>query len=466
MNLCRGLLAVILLLPGSLRAEEEIPVTAKARTDLTVTIYNEDLALIKDSRQLSLKKGVSSLALEDISARIRPETVIVRGSGVSVREQDFNFDLLTPNTLLEKSVGETVRLIRLNRETGEEEVKTAEVLSVENGTVLKVGDRIETAPPGRVVFSEIPEKLRVRPTLVLDLESRKGGERPVDVSYLTRGLEWKADYVAELSSDRKTMALNGWVTLTNKSGVAYPEARVQLVAGDVNQVRSRMVHRRKNMLSAARAPSQSMKQESFMDYHLYTLERRTEIADKQTKQVALLSAAEIPVERTYRFKNPVRVRRGSGGTLSKRKASVFFEFDNTKKKNLGTPLPAGVVRVYGGDESGRLLFAGEDRIGHTARGEDIRLSLGSAFDVSAKPKQVDFTALGKTVYENAYQITLKNGGKKDVEVIVDQHFPHEWEILSASHSHEEPDSGRARWRVSIPAGGETDLSFRVRIRQR
>ncbi|HSE76314.1 MAG TPA: hypothetical protein VLB05_17470, partial [Dongiaceae bacterium] len=268
----------------------ETPVGADKQIAIAVTIYNNDLALVRDSRTVALAQGENDLAFIEVSAGIRPETALLtgRGAALDIVEQNFDFDLLTPQKLLEKSVGQTIRVVRTNPETGADTTEDATVLSVAEGqVVLKIGDRIEVTPPGRLVYSAVPANLRDRPTLVVKLDSKQAGDAQVDLSYLTHGLSWAADYVAELAPDEKTMSLNGWVTLTNMSGIAYKDAKLQLVAGEVNQYQPQppmpMVM---GMADAAAAPREKMRQEAAFEYHLYSLDRPTTLQQNQTKQVA------------------------------------------------------------------------------------------------------------------------------------------------------------------------------------
>src|SRR5262245_60969023 len=267
-------------------AYAETPVGADKQTGVAVTIYNNDLALVRDSRNVALTQGENDLAFIEVSAGIRPETALLTGRGtqLDIVEQNFDFDLLTPQKLLEKSVGQTIRVVRTNPETGADTAEDATVLSVAEGqVVLKIGDRIEVTPPGRLVYSTVPANLRERPTLVVKLDSKQAGDAKVDLSYLTHGLSWAADYVAELSPDEKTINLNGWVTLTNQSGIAYKDAKLQLVAGEVNQYQPQppmpMVM---GMADAATAPREKMQQEAAFEYHLYSLDRPTTLKENQT----------------------------------------------------------------------------------------------------------------------------------------------------------------------------------------
>ena len=303
--LCSGVAIAALLV--NFAAAAETPIGADKQSAIAVTIYNNDLALIRDSRSVTLTKGENDLAFIEVSAGIRPETALLtgRGTALDIVEQNFDFDLLTPQKLLEKSVGQTIRVVRTNPDTGADVTEDATVLSVAEGqVVLKIGDRIEVTPPGRLVYSAVPATLRDRPTLVVKVASDKAGEVPVDLSYLTHGLSWAADYVAELSPDEKTVNLNGWVTLTNQSGIAYKDAKLQLVAGEVNQVQPPMpAAPMMEAMDAVGAVRQKMVEEAAFEYHLYSLDRPTTLKENQTKQVALLSAEAIPVEKQYLLLN-------------------------------------------------------------------------------------------------------------------------------------------------------------------
>jgi len=444
---------------------QENRVTQSDQTAVAVTIYNENLALVKDRRRVALEAGIQSLAIIDVSGQMRPETALLHstGGGVSVLEQNFEFDLLTPEKLLEESVGETVRVIKTNPETGAETTEEARILSVAGGLVLKIGDRIETAYPGRVVFDRVPQRLRARPTLVLELESANAAEQELELSYLTGGLAWKADYVAELSADEKTLDLDGWVTLTNTSGSTYNNARLQLVAGDVNQVQPMLQQETERYKAADVAAAPPMAQEELFEYHLYTLGRPTTIGDNQTKQVALLSGDGIPVTKEYRFVNIGTAYNYPMGDMARVNPIVRIAFDNEEADHLGVPLPKGIIRVYKNDSSGQAIFVGEDSVDHTPKGETVHLNLGQAFDVTAQPKQTDFEQLSDRVFEAAFEIEIKNAKKQDVTVTVAEQFPANWKILDESHPHEKVQAFQAEWKVPIAAEGSTTLKYRVRV---
>lgn len=450
--------------------------TLADQQEVAVTIYNNDLALVKDRRKLSLPAGTSALAFRDVSAKMRPETALMRSlsapGSLSVWEQNFDFDLLTPQKLLEKYVGQSVNVVRTNPATGQETTESATVLSANNGVVLKIGQRIESGMPGRLVYGDVPANLRDRPTLVMSVNNAGAAQHDVELSYLTAGLGWKADYVAELSAADDRLDISGWVTLTNTSGAAYHNARLQLVAGDVNRVMPQYARANAVMMAAAPAPAPmaGMAQESLFEYHLYTLGRPTSIAENQTKQVLLLTGTGVPVSKELLLKGNDYYYRQSAGELGKKlKVAVFVAFDNTESAKLGLPLPKGIVRVYKKDSGGNAQFVGEDSIDHTPKNETVRLKLGEAFDVTADKRQTDFKKLtgdGKYnyVFESAFEIVLKNAKKEAVTVTVQEPMPGDWKLLSETLPHTKGASNTAVWQVKVPPEGNTTLSYRALVR--
>ncbi|WP_395011733.1 DUF4139 domain-containing protein [Undibacterium sp.] len=451
--------------------------TLNDQREVAVTIYNENLALVKDQRKLNLKRGASALAFRDVSARMRPETALLRSisapGSLSVTEQNFDFDLLTPQKLLEKYVGQTVTVVRTHPTTGAETSEQAQVLAANEGVVLKIGNRIETGLPGRIVYNDVPATLRDRPTLVMSLNNTSNAAQDVELSYLTGGLAWKADYVVELNPAEDKLDMSGWVTLTNTSGASYRNAKLQLVAGDVNQVQDVELAPRGRVLAMAPAPEMKaadMREESLFEYHLYTLNRPTTIAENQTKQVALLSASAVPARKEFLLQgNDYYYQSASGDLGQKIKIGVFVEFENKENAQLGMPLPKGVIRVYKKDSNGNAQFIGEDKIDHTPKNEKVRLKLGDAFDVTADKKQTDFKKIAGTskynyIFESAYEITLKNAKKEAVTVTVQEPMPGDWQILSSSHPHTKASSNAAVWKISVPADGSTKLVYRTQVR--
>mgnify|MGYP000394969837 FL=1 len=476
---CRPAALLLLVLAGPATAAEPVEQrsTLQDQQSVAVTIYNDGLALIKDLRQVQLASGQNTLAFRDVSAQIRPETALLRSVShpgqLSVFEQNFDFDLLTPQKLLEKYVGKSVQLVTTNPATGSETRETAQVLSANSGVVLKVGDRIETGMPGRIVYPDVPTNLRDRPTLVMLLNNSGAAQQQLELSYLSGGLSWRADYVAELNSKDDRLDLAGWVTLNNASGADYRNARLQLVAGDVNRVREERLYSMAKgaMDTAMPAPAPRMAEESLLEFHLYSLDRPTTIADNQTKQVSLLSAVNVPVRKELLLHGADYYYRASYGDLGQKiKVGVFVEFDNKESAQLGLPLPKGIMRVYKKDGAGNAQFVGEDRIDHTPKNEKVRLKLGEAFDVTADKKQTDFKRIPDPAskeqgqYESAFEIVLKNAKPEAVTVTVQEPIPGDWKMLKTSHPHDKVASNTAQWRITVPAEGATTLSYRVRVR--
>jgi len=453
---------------------DEVVSTVADQQSVAVTIYNDNLALVKDGRRVKLDHDLNQLAWREVSAQMRPETAQLRNvsnpAGFRLQEQNFDFDLLTPQKLLEKYVGREVAVIKVNPATGAETRESASVLSINSGVVLKFSDRIETGAPGRLAFAGVPDTLRDKPTLVISLINPVAGQQNLELSYLTGGLSWRADYVAELNAGDDALDLNGWVTLTNQSGAAYPNAKLQLVAGDLNRVRDIQPASRAMMAAAVKlADAAEMQQESLFEYHLYTLQRPTTLGENQTKQVALMSATQVPVKKTFLLQGADYYYSGQHGEIGQKlKVGVFADFQN-KGEGLGIPLPKGVIRVYKKDSQGNALFVGEDRIDHTPKNETVRIKLGDAFDVTGDKKQTAFQKLAGAsrynyVFESAYEIVLKNAKAEAVTVTVREPMPGDWTMLAESLPHTRAASGTAEWRVPVPAEGQATLTYRARIR--
>lgn len=443
---------------------------------IAVTIYNRNLALVKDVRQVRLEAGFAQLALRDVSAQMQAETALLRSlshpDSLTVYEQNFDFDLLTPEKLLEKYVGKEVTIIKTNPSNGIETSEKATILSANNGVVMKYADRIETGINGRIVYHDVPNNLRDRPTLSTQLKNTTKAEQTVELSYLTAGLNWKADYVAELNATEDAIDLSGWVTLNNTSGTSFHNAKLQLVAGDVNRVQPEMIRQAKGLRveAMAMADSAPMAEESLLEYHLYSLDRTTHILDNQTKQVALLSANQIPVKKTLVFKGQDHYYQYQTGNLGEKiKASILVEFENKSANHLGMPLPKGILRAYKKDSQGNAQFVGEDQIDHTSKNENVKLKLGEAFDVTANKMQTEFKVhsnanKNKNVFESAYKIVLHNAKNTKVTVLVQEPIPADWKILDESHPSEKTNSQLATWKIDIPAEGSTTLHYRTLVK--
>jgi hypothetical protein len=450
----------------------EKPSPATDRKAVSLTIYNDDIALIREEREIKVDAGFNRIAMRDVAAEILPETssfTCLSDNVLRLLEQNFDFDLLTPEKLLDKYVGKTVTVISINEIDGSEVRETAEVLAHNQGVVLKYADRIETGLPkkARIAYGALPANLRDRPTLLLDFLADKSGAEQVGLSYLSNGFSWNANYVATLAKDEKTFNLAGWVTLTNSSGTSFADAQLQLVAGEIHRVSS--YDEEPRVYACMAGASENMEEESLLDYHLYTLNRPTTLSDRQTKQVALLSAANVPVTKHYRIDSTHRRwDYGNDHSLPEEgtplPVNVMFQFVN-RDGELGVPLPKGIVRVYGQDSRQQTQFLGEDEIDHTPKNATISLSLGNAFDITAKRKIISIKKQPKaTTAEAQVSIELANAKKEDVTVNFIEEFFGEWSILQSSHEYRVETARLAQWRVPVPADGSTTLNFTVQIK--
>lgn len=450
----------------------ELKSTLNDQKSISVTIYNSNLALIKDVREIKLNQGLNSIAMRDVSAQIRPETALLRSinapGSFTLLEQNFDYDLLTPTKMLEKYVGKMVTIIKTNPASGVETSEKATVLSAQNGVVLKIGNRIETGIPGRIIYDDVPDNLRDRPTLITHIDNKGIKNQTVELSYLTSGLGWKADYVAELNDQETLIDLSGWVTLSNDSGATYENANLQLVAGDVHQVQQnfgsiiKKSMRDNVMMAEAEAP---MVEEGLLEYHLYRLNHPTTIAENQTKQVALLSASKVPAKKTFVLLGADYYYHSQYGNIgTKMKVDTFIEFENKEVAKLGMPLPKGIMRVYKNDSQGNAQFVGEDAIDHIPKNETVRLKLGSAFDVTADKKQTDYKKVSNREFQSAYEITIKNAKKEAIIVIVQEPIGGDWHILSETQKHTKINSNLAQWEIKVPAEGATTLSYRAIVK--
>lgn len=483
------------LVAAAASAQSDIPLPSQtAQGDVSVTIYNGNLALVQDVRRLNLPTGRSRQEFRDVSAQIRPETVSLSGPGIEVVEQNFDYDLLSPDALMEKAVGETITLVRTNPATGAEVRERATVLAANEGVVLRIGDRIEVLRddglPVRVIFDKVPPNLRARPTLSVTVDSSRGGARPVSLSYLTPGLSWKADYVTLFDERAGTIDVQGWVTLTNNSGTTYHRADTLLVAGEVAQANRGYGYNSYPPPPPPPPPpgmrrpgTETSSRERIGDFYLYPLKERTTIADNQTKQVSFLDVSGAPGARAYEY------RVGWLETQEEaRSVDTVLKFSTSRDQGLGDALPAGIVRVYMRDARGDPQFVGESAIAHTPMGSDLGLKTGEAFDVKVQPTVLSrdritaeqwkttsryrifhrdgtvTTGEGDTLRETTFyrtrmQYRLTNAKPQPVTVELTQSGLGRWyadtRLVEESLRSEPVSDDAVRWRVPVPANGET-----------
>ncbi len=449
--------------------------TLTDQTDLNVTVYNSNIALVRDVRNLTLPTGNFRLKFEDIAATVNPATVHFRSltdpAKLSVLEQNYEYDLLDPAKLLHKYVGKEVTLVHTYTDKDgnlkNEEIK-ATLLSDNNGQVWKIGNDIVTGGYAQSYrFPEVPANLYDHPTLLMSLENSGAQKQQIEASYLANALSWNSDYVLTVTRDDKAADLDGWVTLSNNSGTAFHNARLQLVAGDLNRLpeASGAMRDEVRMMKAMPASAPQFAQENFSEYHLYTLGRRTSIENQETKQISLLQGSAVPVEKIFvvngqnfyyhNYQNP--------GAPLKDPVMVYYKFRNEEKSGLGMPLPAGNVRVYQKDSKGGVLFVGEDRINHTPKDEDINIHIGNAFDVVSERKQTDFKKIATNVYEMEFEINLRNHKDTPITVQCNEPIGGTWEILSSSYKFTKTAAWAAQFNVSVAPNATSVLKYRVRV---
>lgn len=481
------------MIPAAAMAQSAPP---SAQGDVSLTIYNNDLALVQDVRQMALPLGRTRQEFPDVSAAIRPETVTLNAGGTGIVEQNFDYDLLTPAKLMDKAVGQTVTLVRTNPATGVENREAATILANNGGTVVRIGDRIEVLNEygSRVIFPSLPAGLRARPTLSVTLDTTTPGPRPVSLSYLSRGFGWKADYVALFDEVVGKIDVQGWITLTNSSGTTFDKAKVLLVAGSVGDGAQNYGGQRygggRLMVPGNRMGTQSANRESLGDFYVYPIAGRTTVANAQQKQVSFLDVAGAPATKAYHFRN---------GWLSSQNepqsADTVLRFSTAREEGLGDALPAGTVRVYMRDARGQPQFIGENTIGHTPMGSLLALKTGEAFDVKVQPvlekrDRIDsgewersvryrVTAPGKAPSEATVEtekvfwrttMTYKVTNAKAVPVTVEvvqgglDNWWHDTRVPSESIKGEQRSADERIWQVPVPANGEATLTVQFDTR--
>lgn len=479
-----GVLAVPLI-----ALAQSAPQTAQG--DVSVTIYNNNLALVQDVRQVTLGQGRSRQEFADVSAQIRPETVTLGGDGFGIVEQNFDYDLLSPSALMTKAVGQTVTLLRTNPATGAETRERATVLAANGGVVLKIGDRIEILRddglPVRVIFDSIPPNLRARPTLSVTVDAERAGARPLTLSYLTPGMSWAADYVALFDEKAGKIDVQGWITLNNSTGTTFTNTKTLLVAGNVAQVQQGPRYAPRPQRPRGNMPgTETGNREQLGDFYIYPIEGRTTIANAQTKQVSFLDASGVPARKGYEFTNPWLGTQGEAQS-----AASVLRFSSARAEGIGDALPAGTVRVYMRDARGQAQFIGESGIPHTPGGSSLALRTGDAFDVKVQPVVVKRDAITsgewetysrwkitypdgkiaegsaespKTYYRTQMRYIVTNAKPVPVTVDVIQGGLGQWwwwrdlRVPEESIKGIQDNADQRRWEVPVPANGRTELT--------
>jgi hypothetical protein len=458
---------------GSKAKTEAAATTDKDQVDLAVTVYNSNIALVRDVRQIHLPSGLFLLRFEGVAASINPATVHFRSlndpSKLNVVEQNYEYDLLDPQKLLLKYVGREVTLVRHEQDAGSTRwVETkALLLADNNGPVWKIGNEIVTGMSADSYrFPDLPENLYSRPTLVWSLENRGAAGQKVEASYLANNINWNADYVLTVGRDEKAADLDGWVTLTNSSGAAYNNAKLQLVAGEIHRTTQPVTRVTMEAMAAKSAQASQFQQEGFSEYHLYTLGRRTSIQNNESKQISLLNASGVAVEKYLSVEGQAYYYRNSQGMGNPipQPVKVSYRFKNEEKVGLGMPLPAGTVRVYQADSKGGVQFVGEDNISHTPKDEPVKIYVGNAFDVVCERKQLDYKKISSSQAEMEYQITLRNHKDTAVTVEVREPVGGDWEVVNSNFKWTKLDATTIGFLIPVEKDGAATLDYRVRVK--
>ncbi|OYY91278.1 MAG: DUF4139 domain-containing protein [Sphingomonas sp. 28-66-16] len=489
------ILTPLLLMPAAAPAQSAGETAPSAQGDVAVTIYSDGNALVQDTRQMMLPSGVSRQEFKDVSTMIRPETVRLSAAGTEIIEQNYDYDLLSPQALMQKAVGQTITIVRTNPATGAETREQAKILATNGGVVMQIGNRIEILRedglPVRVVFDSLPPNLRARPTLSVTLDTRSGGARPVTLSYLTNGFSWSADYVALFDEGKNAIDVQGWVTLQNNGGTPFINADTLLVAGsparsdDNRRFRGPVPVRSSQYAPGTNPGTETAARGQLGDYYLYPLGHRTTLAANQQKQVSFLSVSGVPAKKGYAWRND-----WLGAQDDPTSADTVLTFSSSAKGGLGDALPAGTVRVYMRDARGQPQFIGENRIDHTPMGSTLALKTGEAFDVKVKaamlkrerilsdeweksarwrvsvnggaPRTVEVDD-AKTFWRTTMQYTLTNARAQPVTVDVVQgglnrYWWPDTRVPSESQPGEQRSLDERVWHVTVPANGTTTLT--------
>lgn len=473
-----SMVAVLTLVGVAVMGGGQTPAPVVAEGEgVELAVYNQNLALVKDHRSLDLSEGLNEVRFTDVAAQIDPTSVHFRSvtdpEGTVVLEQNYEYDIVGSAKLLRKYVDQEISLVTQDGQTyagtllsGNDDV----ILQADDGqvTVVKLDQIKEYTLPA------LPEGLITKPTLVWQVESALDEVQDVEVTYLTGGVNWQANYIVVLADDDRSLDLDGWVTLDNRSGASYEDAKLKLIAGDIHRVSAPDYVVEKEMgLEAPAAAEPQVEEREFFEYHLYEVQRPVTVKDQQTKQIEFVTGSGVPAEKFFVYDGAQMTFWGyyqplddpTYGTASNTKVNVMLEFDNAEEAGLGVPLPKGTLRVFKKDVDGSTLLVGEDAIDHTPKDESIRLYVGDAFDIVGERVQTDFRVdYDDDWMEETFEITLRNHKDEDVEVRVVEHMFRwsEWEILESSHEYDEMDFKTIEFRVPVEADGEEVVTYTVR----
>ncbi|MEA3306476.1 MAG: DUF4139 domain-containing protein [Elusimicrobiota bacterium] len=443
------------------------------KKDLSITIYNQNMALVRDEREVKLKKGLNTLKFTDIAASITPTSVSFKSltapSKLSILEQNYEYDLVSSEKLLFKYIDSKIEVITKDDNVYEGVLSSYDsrqlVLVKNKGAVFMVNrENIRN-----IEFPELPQGLITKPTLVWLLSNQKSGGHDIELNYLTGNMNWHSDYVANIDANDGKISLNGWVTIKNNSGTAYENANIKLIAGDIHRAPQASGMAKGFSLQAMKkvrnAPQ--FKEKTFFEYHMYTLQRKSTLKNNQTKQIELFSAPEVEVKKVYTYKganygyyyyNNWRKQKCN------KKINVNLEFKNSKENGLGIPLPKGKIRVYKEDSDKSMQFIGEDNIDHTPKNEKLNLYLGNAFDIVGERKIMNHTKVTSKVHRDSYKIELRNHKKTAVVIKVIERQWGDWSIIKTNRKYNKVDSKTIEFYVKVPAGAKRTVTYTAEYR--
>ena len=457
----RLLIALLVITPAICNAEFKSG--ADDQRELWLTIYNGGRALVKDHRSLNLPAQTRTIALMDVAQKIMPQTVAI--DGLQVLEQNYDFDLLSQQALINKNIGHKVRIARRAKNSGETiEWREGVILSTQGGVILKMSDGslelLDNSSNYHLVFDKIPANLRISPTLSLQLKNPASGHKAIKLTYLTTGLSWQSDYVLQIDPDEKNATLDSWITLNNQSGIRYRNAHLQLLAGEVNMQRRNQPELISDGLRMKAMMAPAVSEQPLQGYHLYSVAHTTSINNRQSKQIKMFSATQIPVHKALQDRAYIDAYNVDP---MKSKPEQFLLFENTRPA-LGIPLPKGVIRVYGQDASGQQQFLGEDRIGHTAVNEDLKIKLGKSFDVSVERQTLDVHQISKKQRRYQRRIRINNGGDKAQTITLTELMPtRNWRIDQASLSYRKSSPSSANFTITVPALKKAVITYELTV---
>ena len=436
-----------------------------------VTVYNSNIGLVKDTRHLQIPQGEGELRFMDVAASILPYTVQIQSldspGSLTVLEQNYEYDLMDSNKLLDKYVGKKIKLLTINKDQDKKEIVDAILLSNNNGQIYKINNEIYLGYPGYQILPQIPENLIAQPTLTWAYDNKSAAPQTVQVAYLTDNINWRADYIVVVNNEDTSANIDGWVTLDNKSGATYKNAKLKLVAGQVNRVQEvdRIRSMNKAVFAVGSAMAPQFQEQSFFEYHIYDLQRKTTIKDNQTKQVNLLQANDVAVNKEYlvRGQQNYFYSNSSGGEPTKVPVDVCLKFKNSQANHMGMPLPSGTLRLYKKDAQNSLEFVGEDNIEHTPKDENVEIKAGEAFDVVAERQQMDFKQYSQS-FETAWEVTIRNHKDSDIKVGIVEPVNGDWEVLESSVAYKKIDATTLGFDVDVAKDQEVKVTYRVRVR--